>query len=162
VQYQPRPLPPISELLRAVDENWPAPPSLFSLSHLEETIAAEGADDVFLGLPGSTFTEWIEDARMPSLLSYDAFRSPFVPNLPIQAEDATSSSFPLFDFSSWSGSAHALKFRGRYYSVAATAVVASTRRILNDGTVVPRSDALQRVGFRLGAARAREGRSGAV
>lgn len=69
---------------------------------------AEGADDVFLGLPGPTFTEWIEDARMPSLLSYDAFRSPFVPNLPIQAEDATSSSFPLFDFSSWSGSTHAL------------------------------------------------------
>ena len=107
VQHQPRPLPPISDLLRAVDENWPAPPNLFNFSHLEETIAAEGAEDVFLGPPGSTFTELIEDARMPSL-SYDAFRSPYVPNLPIQAEDATSSSFPLVDFSSWSGSTHAM------------------------------------------------------
>jgi len=108
VQYQTRPLPPISELLRAVDENWPAPADLFSVSRLEETIEAAGPGDVFLGLPSSTFTELIEDARMPSLLSYDALRSPFLSDLPIQAEGVTSSSFPFVDFSSWSGSTHGM------------------------------------------------------
>ena len=119
MQYQPRPLPPITDLLRVVDENWPAPPELFSISHLEEAIPSEGADDVFLGFPGLNYEEIIEDTRRPSL-SYDAFRSPFVPSLPIQSEDATSSSFilteflqppsppPLVDFSSWSGSTYAM------------------------------------------------------
>jgi hypothetical protein len=79
---------------------------------------SEVTDDVFLGLPGSSFMAMMEDAGTPSLSSYDALRSPFIPELPILAEDATSSSFPLaesfpplsalVDFSSWPGSTDAM------------------------------------------------------
>ena len=112
MQHQLRPLPPITDLLRAVDENWLAPPDLLSISYLEEAITSEGAGDDFLGFPNPVFAEIMEDAPRPSI-SYDASRSPFVPNFSIQAEDATSSSFPLqdslrlppalVDFSSWPG-----------------------------------------------------------
>lgn len=118
VQYQPSPLPPITDLLRDIDESWLAPPDAFGISPLEEAIASEVTDDVFLGLPGSSFMMMMEDARTPSLSSYDALQSPFIPDLPILAEDATSSSFPLaeslpplpalVDFSSWPGSTDAM------------------------------------------------------
>jgi hypothetical protein len=102
----------MADLLRAVDENWLAPPASFSISYLEEAIASEGPDDDLLGFPNHIFAEIMEDAPR-SRVSYDASRSPFVPNFSIQAEDATSSSFPLpdslrlppalVDFSSWPG-----------------------------------------------------------
>jgi hypothetical protein len=111
MQCQPRL--PITDLLHDIDENLFASPDLFGVSPLEEAIASEVVGDVFLGYPGSSFMEMMEDART-HCPSYDTLQSSFIPELPIFAEDVTSLTFPfaetlppssnLVDFSSWSGS----------------------------------------------------------